>query len=91
MSVFGAGIRDLIPENRAGQFQGIRIIGQVFIPGVIGPAVGAWVLRDAKLIVNSDGTTSFLPDAGIFLAAMIVIIILAVILFLLKNRLKTAK
>ena len=33
MSVFGAMIRDNIPENRSGQFQGVRIIGQVFVPG----------------------------------------------------------
>ena len=80
MAVFGAMIRDRIPAQRAGQFQGIRIIGQVLIPGIIGPAVGAWVLRDAELIVNSDGTTSFLPNANIFLAAAAVIVVLALVL-----------
>ena len=43
------------------------------IPGIIGPQIGAWVLRDAKTISNSDGTTSFLPSADIFLAALIVL------------------
>ncbi len=71
MAVFGAMIRDHIPEGRAGQFQGIRIIGQVLVPGIIGPAIGAYVLRDAKQIVNSDGTTSFLPHEGIWMAAFI--------------------
>ena len=71
MSVFGARIRSLIPENRAGQFQGVRIIGQVLIPGVIGPAIGAWVLRNAEQILNNDGTYSFLPNANIFAAALI--------------------
>ena len=34
-------IRDNIPEGRAGQFQGVRIIGQVFVPGLIGnPGTG---------------------------------------------------
>ena len=70
MAVFGAMIRSNIPEQRAGQFQGIRIIGQVLIPGIIGPAVGAFVLRDAEEIVNSDGTVSFLPNGNIFLAAL---------------------
>ena len=37
MAVFGAAIRDYTPENRAGMFQGIRIAGQVLIPGVVGP------------------------------------------------------
>ena len=83
MSVFGAKIRDLIPENIAGQFQGVRIIGQVFVPGVIGPYIGSLVLKNAELILNSDGTTSFLPNANIFLAALVVIIVLAVMLYMI--------
>lgn len=86
MSVFGAMIRDNIPEGRSGQFQGVRIIGQVFIPGLIGPAVGAWVLRDAAMIVNSDGTESFLPDRGIWTAALIVVVILAAALGLTMRK-----
>ncbi len=89
MSVFGAMIRDNIPEGRSGQFQGVRIIGQVFIPGLIGPAVGAWVLRDAEMILNSDGTESFLPDRGIWTAALIVVLILAAVLVItMKDRLE---
>ena len=86
MSVFGAKIRDLIPENRSGQFQGIRIINQVFIPGVIGPFIGQSVLKNAELIYNSDGTTSFIPNTNIFLAAMIVIIILMIVLELIRRK-----
>ena len=78
MAVFGAIIRDRIPENMAGRFQGIRIIGQVLIPGIIGPAIGAWVLRDAVQIENQDGTYSFLPDKGIWAAAIAVALVLAV-------------
>ena len=84
MSVFGAMIRDSIPEGRAGQFQGVRIIGQVFVPGLIGPALGAWILRDADVIVNGDGTTSFLPDRGIWSAAAAVIVILFAVLMTTK-------
>ena len=83
MSIFGAMIRDNIPEGRVGQFQGVRIIGQVFVPGVIGPYIGSLVLKNAELILNSDGTTSFLPNANIFLAALVVIIVLAVMLYMI--------
>ena len=86
MSVFGAMIRSLIPENRSGQFQGVRIISQVFIPGLIGPAIGAAVLKNAEVIVNSDGTTSFLPNANIFSSALVVIIVLAFVLFIIKKK-----
>ena len=74
MSIFGAMIRSLIPESKAGQYQGIRIIGQVLIPGIIGPSIGAAVLKNADTIVNSDGTTSFIPNENIFLAAFVVAI-----------------
>ena len=80
MAVFGAVIREQIPENMSGRFQGLRIIGQVLIPGVIGPAIGAWVLRDAARIENSDGTFSFLPDKGIWTAALIVAMVVLVAL-----------
>ena len=83
MSVFGAKIRDHIPEERAGQFQGIRIIGQVLVPGIIGPAIGAWVLRDAEMILNYDGTYSFLPNENIFLAAFAVAAVLCFVLALI--------
>lgn len=78
MSVFGAMIRDNIPENKSGQFQGIRIIGQVLIPGIIGPAIGAFVLRDAEQILNNDGTYSFLPNANIWAAAIVTGLVLCV-------------
>ena len=82
MSVFGAQIRDLIPENKSGRFQGVRIIGQVFIPGLIGPAIGAAVLKDAEVIINDDGTTSFLPNENIWIAALFVVILLGVFIWL---------
>ena len=71
MAAFGTQLRNYTPERMAGRFQGLRILSQVLIPGIIGPQIGAWVLRDAPVIENSDGTTSFLPGAEIFLAALI--------------------
>lgn len=83
MACFGAKIRDNIPEDKAGLFQGLRIVGQVLIPGIIGPAIGAEVLRNAKTIINSDGTTSFIPDRGIYLAAFLIACVLLLILYLI--------
>jgi len=72
MAIFGAMIRDYTPKNRTGMFQGLRIVGQVLIPGIIGPWIGAFVLRNAKTITNDDGTSSFIPNQNIFLAAFVV-------------------
>lgn len=71
MAVFGAVLRDRTPANKAGMFQGLRIVGQVMVPGIIGPAIGAAVLKNAETIVNDDGTASFIPNENIFLAALI--------------------
>ena len=73
-AVIGALIRDRTPENKAGMFQGLRIVGQVLIPGVIGPAIGAAVLQNAEQVLNSDGTYSFVPNENIFLAALVAIV-----------------
>ncbi len=83
MAVFGAMIRSHIPEKKAGQFQGIRIIGQVLIPGIVGPAIGAAVLHNAEQIVNADGTTSFLPNGNIYMAALAAAVLLFMVLYLI--------
>lgn len=89
MSIFGAKIRELIPENKSGQFQGIRIIGQVFIPGLIGPYIGQFVLRNAEQILNNDGTYSFLPNRNIWLASLLVIIVLIVVINIVNKKVET--
>ena len=89
-AVFGAVIRDNTPENRSGMFQGLRIVGQVLIPGIIGPAIGAAILKNAETVLGDDGTYSFVPNENIFLAALVAAIalcvMLTVIFFLNKNK-----
>lgn len=80
MAVFGARIRDLTPVGSAGRFQGVRIFSQVLIPGLVGPWIGKSVLANAKVIVNNDGTESFIPNENIFLAALAVAILLCLVL-----------
>ena len=87
-AMLGAQIRACTPANKAGMFQGLRIVGQVLIPGVIGPAIGAAILKNADTIVNSDGTTSFLPNANIFLGALVALLVTFVALVPLFKLLK---
>ena len=82
MAVFGAKIRDLTPRGKAGMLQGIRIVSQVLVPGIVGPFIGSLVLANAETKVNDDGTTSFIPNANIFAAALVPIIILAIALII---------
>lgn len=90
-AIFGAAIRDYTPENKAGMFQGLRIFCCVMIPGVLGPVIGAAVLKNADTIVGSDGTTSFVPNANIFVAALAVTAALWMVLLLLFKLLKGEK
>ncbi len=89
MAVYGALLRDHTPANRSGQFQGLRIVGQVLIPGVIGPAIGAAVLKNADTIIGDDGTTSFVPNENIFLAALIAAVVACVVLIPIFKMLKS--
>ena len=80
MAVFGAKIRDLTPVGKSGMFQGVRIFSQVLIPGVVGPFIGKSVLANAETVLNNDGTYSFVPNANIFLAALVAIVLLCGVL-----------
>ena len=88
-AVLGAKVRAHTPENRSGMFQGLRIFAQVLIPGVVGPAVGAAILKNADTIVNTDGTTSFVPNANIFMGALIVIVFAWLVMIPLLKKEKT--
>ena len=90
-AVFGAIIRDKTPDSKAGMFQGLRIINQVLIPGVIGPKIAELILRDAELITNNDGTTSFLPSRWIFVGALAVIVLVGAYLIPVGIKNKTGK
>lgn len=86
MAVFGAMIRSYTPKDKVGLFQGLRIFGQVFIPGIAGPALGAYVLRNADTIINGDGTSSFIPNQDIFLAAMVVVLPVFVLATVIRHK-----
>ena len=87
MAVFGAKVRDLTPEGKAGMFQGVRIFSQVLVPGVIGPKIGAWILRNADMIENADGTKSFIPNNNIFLGALVAAVVAIIIMLACSKKL----
>ncbi len=87
MAVFGARIRDAIPEGKSGRLQGIRIFSQVLLPGIIGPYIGKTILADAETRIGDDGLEAFIPNANIFAAAAVPAALLFVLLLLFaKNK-----
>lgn len=91
MAVFGALIRDYTPENKAGRFQGLRIVGQVLIPGIIGPFIGQKVLANAEKVISGDGTEVFVPNQNIFLAALIAAVLIIPVLLPINKLIKKEK
>ena len=79
-------IRDLTPEGKAGHFQGIRMIFGVLLPMILGPAIGAAVIRSSDSTYVELGVTKTVPTPGIFLAAAAVLVLTVPFVLALKKR-----
>ena len=85
-AALGANIRDRTPKDRVGHFQGIRMIFAVLLPMVIGPAIGAAVIRGSDSTYMELGEVKTVPTPGIFLAAALVLLSCFVPVLLLMHR-----
>ncbi len=85
-AALGANIRDRTPKDRVGHFQGIRMIFAVLLPMVIGPAIGAAVIRGSDSTYIELGQVKTVPTPGIFLAAALVLLSCFVPVLLLMHR-----
>lgn len=84
-------IRDLTPEGKAGHFQGIRMIFGVLLPMILGPAIGAAVIRGSDSTYVELGVTKTVPTPGIFLAAAVVLALIVPFVPALKKRMAEAR
>ena len=74
-AALGANIRDWTPPDKAGHFQGIRMIFAVLLPMIIGPSVGAAVIRNSDSTYMELGQIKTLPTPEIYLAAAAVLLL----------------
>ena len=79
-------IRDLTPEGKAGHFQGIRMIFGVLLPMILGPALGAAVIRNSDSTYVELGVVKTVPTPGIFLAAAVVLLLLVPFVLALRKQ-----
>ena len=79
-------VRDLTPPDKAGHFQGIRMLFAVLLPMVIGPAIGSAVIKGGDLTYVELGVTKTVPTPAIFLAAAAVLLLTLIPVFILKRR-----
>lgn len=70
-----ASVRDFIPEDKVGLFQGIRMIFSVLIPMVVGPWIGDIACRVSNLTVVEYGVEKLVPSTSMFLFASVVAVL----------------
>ena len=85
-AALSAEIRDRTPQDRAGHFQGIRMIFAVMLPMLIGPFIGAAVIRGNAQTYVDLGTTKTVPTPAIFLAAGATLLLVLIPVLLLRRR-----
>ena len=85
-AALSAMIRDWTPEGKVGHFQGIRMIFAVLLPMIIGPNIGAAVIRGSGSTYVELGQVKSVPTPGIYLTAAFVLLLCLVPVFLLRRR-----
>ena len=85
-AALSANIRDWTPADKAGHFQGIRMIFAVLLPMMIGPSIGALVIEGGSGTYMELGQVKTVPTPGIFLAAGAMLLLIALPLLALKRR-----
>lgn len=85
-AALSANIRDWTPADKAGHFQGIRMIFSVLLPMMIGPSIGALVIKGGSGTYMELGQVKTVPTPGIFLAAGAMLLLIALPLLALKRR-----
>lgn len=93
MIQFGATVRDNIPKDKVGLFQGIRMIFLIFLPKIIGPTLGNIAAKNSDVTYMENGAEKVLPTEAMFLYAAIVAILIFIpmLAFLKKDKEKALK
>lgn len=86
-AALGGAIRDYTPKDKVGHFQGVRMLFQVLLPMVIGPSIGAAVIRNSESGVYVElGVLKQVPIPGIFLAAALCLLPIVLPLVYIKRK-----
>ncbi|MEV0590139.1 MFS transporter [Nonomuraea cavernae] len=86
MAPVGAIIRDHSPSDRAGHVQGLRMVFGILIPMVVGPFLGALVIRGADEYYEDLGVLKQVPTPAIFLASAAMLVLVVPIVLALRRR-----
>ena len=87
-AALSALIRDYTPKDKAGHFQGVRMVFAVCLPMIIGPFIGSAVIRQSGAVYEDLGVTKNVPTPAIFLAAAVCVLLLLIPVLRLYRRKK---
>ena len=88
-AALSALIRDYTPKDKAGHFQGVRMVFAVCLPMIVGPFIGSAVIRSGGAVYEDLGVTKSVPTPGIFLGAAACVLLLVVPVICLYRRKRT--
>lgn len=95
--ILNAKARDYTPEDKVGQFQGVRMVFYVLLPMVIGPAIGNAVIdqfsgrHDAGSYLNEYGELVQVPVPEVFLTAALILLLIFIPIFFVRKYMKEEK
>ena len=81
-----ATMRDFIPEDKVGLFQGIRMIFVVLLPMIIGPALGDLACRSSNITIVEYGVEKLVPSTSMFFYAAIVAAFILIPMIILNKK-----
>ncbi len=81
-----ASVRDFIPEDKVGLFQGIRMIFVVLLPMVVGPFIGDIACRMSNITIVEYGVEKLVPSTSMFLFASIAAVFVFVPILVLAKK-----
>lgn len=82
----GAWIKNLMPEDSRGQFEGVRMIFNVAIPMILGPSIGSCLITKYGIHTVLNGEPGFVPTPVIFQAAAAVFITSVIPMIIIKRK-----
>ncbi len=87
-AALSALIRDYTPQDKAGHFQGVRMVFAVALPMIIGPFIGSAVIRKGGAVYEDLGVVKSVPTPAVFLAAAVCVALVAAPVLRLYRRKK---
>ena len=83
-----AWYKNLCPEEKRGQIEGVKQLFYVLVPMILGPVIAQFIISQWGIIKVVDGVSKEIPTGSIFLAAGIWSLLTLIPLYMARRRMK---